>query len=100
MIPDESVGPSAQDLRNRAIRLRDCAMRAEKLLNPLATLVDAEVDRATTQGVWSGTFATDSTRTLTHWQQELRATAEDLAESLAMWRAEADRLDDQADDLE
>ncbi len=100
MIPDESGGPSAQDLRDRATRLRDCALRAEKLLSPLATLVDAEVDLATTHGVWSGTFATDSTRALTSWKQELHATAEDLSDTLAMWRAEADRLDDQADDLE
>ncbi|PSK97250.1 hypothetical protein CLV30_12349 [Haloactinopolyspora alba] len=100
MTTEETGEPTAQELRDRASRLRDCATRAEKLVEPLGTHVDAEVKTATTPGVWTGTYAGQSTGRLRQYQQDLRGLARDLEESLQQWRNEAERLDDRADEKE
>ncbi|SRR5690606_9332825 len=97
---DEPGEPSAKELRERAERLRESARRAEALVEPLETHIDAEVEIATTQGVWTGQYAGEATTQLTEYQRELRTMAQDLEDTLAEWRAQANRLDEQADEKE
>lgn len=97
---DESDEPTAQELRERAERLREHARRAEELVEPLGTHIDAEVKIATAPDVWTGTYASESTELLLGYQRDLHTLAGDLEDTLAEWRAEADRLDDQADEKE
>ena len=97
---DESDEPTAQELRERAERLRDCARRAEGLVEPLSTHIDAEVEIAVNPDVWTGTYATEATELLVEYKRDLRKLAADLEEAVNDWRGEADRLDEQADEKE
>jgi hypothetical protein len=93
-------GESAASLRRRASALRDAAARGRRVAGSLGTCLDGDVRTARSAGLWSGTYARDTTAALTEHRDSLRRMAEDLLRDTASWLGEAQRLEDLADEVQ
>ena len=96
MLP-EANGESAVSLRRRATALRDAADRGRRVAGSLGTCLDDDVETARSAGLWSGTYARDTTAALVEQRDAVRRMAEDLVGDTQAWVTEAERLEDLAD---
>ena len=83
--------------KERAGQLRDCAARARGIAGALGPYLDKAVNRATANpSIWTGPYATATTRMLAGHRSSLGTMASDLLADAARWEAEANRLEDEA----
>ena len=95
MRPDDGV-ESPASMRRRAVKLRECAERARRIAASLGAFLDPAVATATSEKLWKGPFAAQSTAALQADRGKLHAMAQDLLASAQDWLAEAQRLDEYA----